>query len=412
MNTPRLNASQSAYLDFLRGIAAQIVLLGHASILFLNGSSLYHADLQVGAVMAFFLLSGFLISYTVFRRYNDSSFNFRHYFIDRFARIFTAFIPALVFVALLDAYSLSLPAAEWLRTAPPENGFGAVEWTKGLFHNYSLQYWLGNVLMLQEFPLFQIARLAGIEENSFFIKSFGSASPFWTISIEWWLYMLFGMVILLRIRTGKPFKWWQIGALGFVSIEPMYYLIGGVNNCLSLLWIMGMLTCLVFLNQDRLLEQLKWQTDSRKITAYSVLIFLFALACMAGRLLAIRIDTGRFEFNELQFGLFMTIAMFAPLFVLRNTDRIPALVSRSCNWVAGYSFSLYLIHAPILTCIYLQFSDGTPNWRLMVASFAISNASAIVFAWLFERHYHKVAAFLKSGIMTQRNYPDRARLAS
>jgi len=396
MNSPKLNPAQSAYLDFLRGIAAQIVLIGHASILFLNGSRLYQANLQVIAVMIFFLLSGFLISYTVFRRYHDPAFKFRHYFADRFARIFTAFVPALIFAAAVDAYNLTLPTAQALATVTPTGSFDGEDWVQGLFHNYTWQAWLGNLLMLQDFPLFQIARLAGLQENAFFIKSFGTASPFWTISIEWWLYMAFGMIVLLRIRTGSPFKLWQLPILGFVVIEPMYYLIGGVDNCLSLLWITGMMLSLAYINQDKLLAPLGSTGTGPRFRVYCVGAFFFALVCMAARLVALKLDTGKMAFSEFQFGLFLALAVFAPLMALNKLETAPALVRKACTGLSSYSFSLYLTHAPILSCLFLLYPDRPYDWSMMGMSFAVSNVVAIIFAWLFERHYHKVGSWIKA----------------
>src|SRR4051794_34562176 len=103
-----LNPAQKTYLDFVRALAAQLVLFGHAAHYFLPNSVFVRGAgiMQSVGVNIFFLISGFLISHSVFMKRSDPSYGFGSYVADRFCRIYSAFLPALVLVAIVDALML------------------------------------------------------------------------------------------------------------------------------------------------------------------------------------------------------------------------------------------------------------------------------------------------------------------
>src|SRR5579871_2099006 len=86
----RLSAGQSTALNLARGCAAQFVLIGH--IAFLPPSFL----IQDFGVILFFLLSGFLIAGTTLNK--PENYSFANFVLDRGARIFVPYIPALAFL--------------------------------------------------------------------------------------------------------------------------------------------------------------------------------------------------------------------------------------------------------------------------------------------------------------------------
>ncbi|MES1175320.1 MAG: acyltransferase [Myxococcales bacterium] len=384
-----LSEGQRAYLDVLRGAAAMVVLLGHGSMLFLNDGLLRQTRVQSVGVLVFFLLSGFLISHSAFNKSSDADYTFGHYFIDRAARIYTAFLPALFFVWLIDLQSLKLlPApisAERLKQ---------LTWIDNLPRNVNVTTWFGNLFMLQDFPLFQLARRAGVSERSWFIDEFGSGSPFWTISIEWWLYITFGLVVLVHQRRHKPWTVLQLVVLGLVAIEPAYYLIGGVDNCLTLLWLIGMAACWWY---GRRASQGRTPFNSQAPNVwYYLVLAAAAVFCMAGRILAVHFERRSSDYIDLQFGVFLATAVFALLFALERVQRVPKWLASASGFLAGYSYSLYLTHASLLTYIYLRYPGRDNDPKLFWYSAAASNILAIGFWWLFERHYPVVNRWLKA----------------
>ncbi|MDB5405590.1 MAG: Acyltransferase family protein [Rhodospirillales bacterium] len=368
---PQLNSAQRVFLDFVRGGAAVLVLLGHSAHYFWKDSLLASGTAQALGVFVFFLISGFLISLSVFQKHSDRGYRFTEYFIDRFCRIYCVLLPALIFVAVLDGMVRGAPEYEWHR-------------------DYNLQTWIANLFMLQDFPLFQTLRRLGFHDNPWFVSEFGSARPFWTISIEWWIYMLFGAVVLRWLRDGHKLGALAILVLALVAIEPIYYFVGGYDQCLGLLWLTGMAASILYLRLPQITEQWPQFDDARWLRIFLV-IAGGALVAMAGRLFA-----NHAEVSELQFGLFLGIFIFGLLFACSASRfTVPKSIERGVGFVAGYSYSLYLTHHTILEFLSVRLSGEVANAALFWMAIVMSNVVAIGFWYLFERHHRQMARFLK-----------------
>ncbi len=397
MKNGKLTEAQSAYLDIVRALAAMTVLVGHAAMIFLSPTRLGNMNVQAGGVLVFFLLSGFLISYSVFKKHGEAGYKFSDYFIDRFARIYCAYLPALFFVAIVDSMTLKL----WPLQVSPQRPAPLQEWLETIPATHIAPTWLGNAFMLQDFPLFQIARRIGIPDNSWFFKSFGSGKPFWTISVEWWLYMVFGVVVLKHIKERKPWTVVGVMVLGAVAIEPLYYVIGGYDNCLGLLWLIGMAVSLLFVHLPKWQAGKAWRVTEGRWRIYCLAACALSVFFMFGRIVAIHLEDKGGSFVELQFALFLAVALFSVLFALGTVEKVPRPLARAASFVAGYSYSLYLIHMTLLVYIYLRYPGHDNDPRFFWYGIAVSNIAAIIFWWLFERHYRKLAVLMK-GIWNRR----------
>ncbi len=102
-----LSDESSVFLNLIRLVACEMVVLGHFltkyqptpfDALFRLGSTLGGA-----AVLLFFVISGLLISYSLFRKSDNPKYGFRSYFVDRFSRIYSGLIPALILSAIIAA---------------------------------------------------------------------------------------------------------------------------------------------------------------------------------------------------------------------------------------------------------------------------------------------------------------------
>ncbi|HZS84587.1 MAG TPA: acyltransferase [Stellaceae bacterium] len=382
-----LSSAQRFYLDLVRASAAMMVLFGHAAHFFWPQSFMARGWLQGLGVYLFFLISGFLISFSVFEKRDDPNYGFRSYFIDRLCRIYSAFLPALIFVALLDALSVDSPFYAWRR-------------------DYNLQTWIGNLFMLQDFPAFQVLRRLGVPDNQWFIAPFGTARPFWTISIEWWIYMLFGGIVLVWLRRGRLGRGAML-ALGFAAIEPAYHFVGGYDECLTLLWIAGMGASLLFWNLPALAR--RWPAlDGRRLHRAALIVAAAAAVSIIGRLFS-----NRSELLEFQIGLFIGVLLFALLIALGFVqNRIPRIVVRLVGFIAGYSYSLYLTHHTLLEFLAIRFGDRHGSaamfWLVVIAA----NGLAMVFWVLFERHYKRLARSLKDRLARREPVLSRPRLTA
>lgn len=340
INPPfRLTEGNSVFLDLLRGVSAQVVVIGHA--LFFYGFTGLDTDpnvfvVQSYAVLVFFILSGFLITYsTVSKLRRGAAYGFRHFFVDRFSRIYTGFVPALLFVLVIDCISRSL--------YPDAYPYAA---------GFNLKTFVGNLLMLQDIP----------GANYLFggrMTSFGSGRPFWSLAIEWWIYMFFGWA-LLRLFPRRGNRWVNLLVFIPLLIVPSFNLWGGAGNGLMMTWLLGALAYLVIAG-GHLNNLNRWHIWllSAWLTALGVIRFL---------------KTGE-EYD--------------PILTFISTAVILLLVksfasfkwSKSMVWLirknAAFSFTLYLVHYAVLDILRSAYGTSVSPWLLLLVGFVLSNLCAM-----------------------------------
>jgi peptidoglycan/LPS O-acetylase OafA/YrhL len=348
-------------LDLIRGVAAQAVLVGHAMVfldIYPAADDSHPLLIQNGGVLVFFVLSGFLISYTVEQKRESAQYTFKTYVADRFVRIFTAYAPALVFILAIDLVFQAI-------RGPERYPFASA---------FDLKTFAGNALMLQDFPVWEfLPRLPLHFETR--ITSFGSGRPLWTVAIEWWMYLLYGFLVFRSdLRSSAVVK-----ALAFVVllIVPLWN-IGGRGNGLTFVWFAGVAVCLL---RNSKLGRL------RSVEA-AVIAGILALAS-AWRLRLAHLDV----YEPLFAALLAAIFLFG-LIALRSVEvRGHGISARVIRRVADYSFSLYLVHYSLLVFI-AEYKANISRWWLFPLALVACNAVAYAFAGLTEFHHKSVRASL------------------
>jgi len=214
--------NNSILLNIIRFVSAELVVLAHIAE--------YHPNANLGllhnagnfAVGVFFILSGMLIATSAWnKQMKSTAYGFKAFFFDRFARIYSALVPALVIVLIVDFIAYKSYGAE--------------------LKNIDIQTTLGNLLMLQEFPL--IDQASYIVNKPWFdalrIPFFGSDLPLWTLAIEWWLYLFFGWIALAKFHRST--KWITVAL--FLSVVPLFQLFIGsrMGAGVTLIWFFGVL---------------------------------------------------------------------------------------------------------------------------------------------------------------------------
>lgn len=334
----KLTEGNSVFLDLLRGVSAQAVVVGHA-LYFYNftgpGTAPSVFVVQNYAVLLFFILSGFLITYSVASKLRRGPYGFRRYFVDRFARIYTGFIPALLFVLTVDSLSRSLYPAAY----PYEDGF-------------NLKTFIGNLLMLQDVPF----------ANYLFggrMTSFGSGRPFWSLAIEWWIYLFFGWAVL-RLLPNRGERW--INLLLFVPllIVPSFNFWGGHGNGLMVTWLLGALAYVVIAG-----GYLRQISQSNLLLCSAWLLILTIVRFL---------KTG-LEYDPIL--AFLSTAVILLLIQYLRGFVWPAKVTWLIRKAAAYSFTLYLIHYAILDLLRSAFGESASSVMLLVSGFLLSNLCAM-----------------------------------
>lgn len=84
--------------------------------------------------MVFFVLSGFVIAYDLARGIAQQSYGFWDFCIDRISRIYSAYVPALIFIAVADTLLIGFRGA---------NYSGNLRWRNFVGNFFMFQNYLG-----------------------------------------------------------------------------------------------------------------------------------------------------------------------------------------------------------------------------------------------------------------------------
>jgi len=174
-------------LDALRGFAALYVVLHHSisrPIMLLGLDLAWIFRFGEEAVILFFLLSGFVINYAFVKNKNKT---FGNYFFKRATRIY---IPLLIVMAL--GYLMECLEAGAVVDAHPRE-------------------LVLNLLMLQD--------ISSLKPNVL-VDPYMHNSPLWSLSYEWWFYMLYFQVK----RHASPDRQKDLFVLGLAIASAWVYL--------------------------------------------------------------------------------------------------------------------------------------------------------------------------------------------
>jgi peptidoglycan/LPS O-acetylase OafA/YrhL len=356
-----INNSASVYLDTLRLLFAQLVVIGHGASFFSVLSFLHPPNfpwIQSIAVVGFFWLSGFLICYSIIgHTKRNKNYGFLNYFIARFSRIYSAFIPSFLFVLIFD---------------------GLFQWTHpgvyGFTSSYDFSVAGKNLLMLHKFPIPAISS-----------PMFGSGSTWWTLGIEWWMYMFFGWAILMaKPKTPRVLFY---GVLLLFSIVPLNYALRGnaiTGMGLSLVWFIA-----------TLFPFAKDVVNKYVTTTFQI---LFSFIFLSFSMYRYRSCGDPYDFiGSLYLGLFVLVST---CYAGNSTAHISVYLQNIIRFVAGYSFTLFLIHYSIL---YFVYKTGLlTGWYAFVCTFLVSNFVAAILAIPTEMQHKKVAKILLRFTQTRR----------
>jgi peptidoglycan/LPS O-acetylase OafA/YrhL len=363
---PRIGQSASVSLDLIRASAAEAVVVGHAISFFGVFPSLQppHAPyMQNVGVLVFFLLSGYLISHTLWRKRQNRGYGFRIYLIERFARIYSGLLPGLLFILIIDAAAI-------LTTSK---------------YQYSNTFALGtlaaNVLMLQDHHLViwvsKTFPWAVSTDLATRLDAFGSGRPLWTLAIEWWIYLLVGALVLVvphrRLSRGAS------ACLVLFAAVPVYNLVGGRGNGLTLVWLLG--AVVFWFSKDPSFVRLRAGTALMAAGAFTVLAFV-----------RVRLTGSEYD---LVFAALLGIALYFLLIACdRSHFRYPDTAARVIRFAAGYSLTLYITHYTLLAAV-IAFDLPLPRMVIAVGSFALCNTVAALLASPTELRHRALALWLQ-----------------
>jgi peptidoglycan/LPS O-acetylase OafA/YrhL len=353
-----LSVSQSVFLDLVRALAASAVLVHHIFLLIGRPELSHGVPLGSLGVSVFFLLSGFLIDQSAQRR-AAREYALRDFLADRAARIYVCYVPALIFTALLVA-----PLCE-------RADFIGKPY-------FGVWQFLGNLCMLQDYPAFQLARRLGFDPG-WFIHSYALAEPYWTVSIELFLYVAFGVVYFWWVKRAATPHFTLLCAAAVAALPVIYHAATGYGGCLTLTWLLGV-------------------AGSRLMNtrlAVPSLRFVAAWTGAATLMLAFRILSRGIGFYDLQSALFLGMLLMSGLWLSRRSAWLRlGLFKEAAAFFARTSYPLYLTHNVLVGWAVMHFGKSLSAFELVLVAVSC-HACAFVFYWAFDRHYRLAASWLR-----------------
>lgn len=343
-----ISKTQSEFLNFTRWIAAAFVVLEHSrSLLFkdygliefpgvIEKAFYFATGFGHEAVVIFFVTSGYLVGGKTCDLVNQDRFQWRRYLADRTSRLYAVLAAALVIGGLLDwTGSLYFNSFGFYTNQTPEN----VAVIGGDFtQRISISHFAISLLMLQEV----------------WLPSFGSNGPLWSLAHEWWYYLLFPT--LLGCLRGSLF-----GRLACVLLFSVFYsLLTSYILILFGVWLLGVVG---------------WKMNGRRWMSPLLSLPLFLLA-----LLLMRLEIQLFPYAN-QYFLGIGFVLLLNSFAQCQRDW---LFGRTSRWLADFSYSLYLMHLPVIlfaTSVLFTLSGRSTRYELSMSS-AVLFAAVILIAYL------------------------------
>lgn len=352
------------FFDIVRALAAQAVLIGHLrNVVFpktflieLPGGKLMPREgafqFENIGVLAFFIISGFLIAKTAQASVRRGG-NLLEFMIARAARIGTPYIVLLAILLVIEPILYS--DGQNLKYLVVR-----LDWSR---------FWL-NCLMLFNNPVLKnVGEAMGTGALSAGV--FGTLAQAWTLVIEWWIYLVFG-IFYYTIHDKDRWTATRLTLLAFGLVVPLHSLLFG--NGLVIAWVIGM-TCLMF--HDRCLQ----------IARPTKLLFLALFTFVA----VLRCAVTRNDLYDAIFTICASGALMSLYFLMAERPGTPSIGSRAMTILSDISYSLYLTHLSVLIAAVTLFPGMLDNPIAGVALFFGCNIIALGYYWSVERHYHIVA---------------------
>ena len=314
----------SAWLDALRALAALVVFSGHLrQNLFVGWSAspreslvnkLFFFTTGFGheAVMVFFVLSGYLVGGAVVRARMAGRWSWPAFLVARGSRLWIVLLPALVLGAVLDGLGREL-------VGPPLRGLESID------ARFTVAAWFGSLVFLQEI----------------LVPPFGSNAPLWSLSYELWYYLACPFLVAVAIKGD-----WRWRMLQGLAVAAILAFTGPQIAAYFSIWLLGLCVFLVP----------PLPRAAGRVVALAGLAGLLPLLVWLGT-----VDGYRGTFMaDLLVGLLVAVLLVG----LQGDERPAAGIgARLARWLAGWSYSLYLVHLPVLVLVNgLLFSWSPQRW--------------------------------------------------
>jgi peptidoglycan/LPS O-acetylase OafA/YrhL len=317
----------SVFLDFLRLAASFAVFFGHSYIFTGETWGRAFSGMRTDAVAVFFVISGFVIAYVTSNREKT----LERYAIARLARLYSVAIPALVLTLLCDRLGRDAGGHWYLGQGWFNPNTTVADIAR--YVTFSNEYWNSHVIVGSNEPYWSIGF-----EAAYYVLYAAVAFPARNRLVNLALFVLLAAVFGPKILSYLPL--WMIGVATFHLTRDKYVQTGKI---------MGRVWLSVFAAVPLLFLILKamahyhpdWQANIfepfQMSKGYFVpVIYYTAIGALTG------------------------LAIVAAANVAPWLTGVVGLVGKPIRWLAGATFTLYLMHQPILLFL-VSYFPGDPD---------------------------------------------------
>lgn len=366
------------WMDLIRGLSAVIVCTTHLrAVMFVDFSSLETATIfekifyfMTGfghqAVMIFFVLSGFFVGGSILK--NRNNFHLRYYLLARLSRLWVVLIPMLCITFIADQvvtiYLPQLLLGEYqsiLSSGPtPE-------------YSTSLGTFFANILFLQ----------------TIYSPVFGTNGPLWSLANEFWYYIMFPLVM---ISLGK-ISYRPVKRMFFVILLSLilFFVAGNLLEGFAV-WLLGVA---VYLNYSR--------SESKPSFLFMLVsASLFITSLVVSKLHFI--DKIPFLSSDILIALCFSLFLIS-IKGIKTYGRFSQLLLPFAKWLSNISFTMYLLHFPLIMLIYtFVYSEGQVSPSILsviqyILWLVVIVISSYIMWWAFERHTPKIRNYLSQHLI-------------
>lgn len=331
----------SLYLDLLRFIMALEVMIGHSTFHAYTGRGfLWQLDpfrhLQT-AVIAFFVLSGFVIGYASHVKEKV----FSDYAISRIARMHSVIVLALLVTFISDLLGTALNPA--------------------FYKTWDFPTPLGDDQLLRYILSFFYLN------NTWFLPHMnpGTNGPFWTMTYEVLFYAIFGVIFYCK------------GKYKLLLALPLIIIAGKSVLILFPLWLLGVAT--YYIQRKVLLPK---YLAMIAFLGSSVLLILFS-NFRPGMQIQFTARATHLDYVE---GLLFAVNIFAASGMAPFLESLLGKYERLIRWLGMLTFSIYLCHRPLLNLFSVVAVDAPNSYVQKVwlfgSTFGVVIAVAYAGEWL------------------------------
>lgn len=322
-------SNASVLLDVLRGAAAWLVLIEHwRNFLFIDYTQLTaHRALFIlpylltsaghQAVIIFFVLSGYLVGGSVLRMLQRRSWSWPTYLTHRLMRLWVVLLPGLLLCLLWDKIGIHIGVAPGLYRGTVDNHMGL-----DVTANLGVRTFVENIFFLQ----------------GLLAHTFGSDGALWSLTNEFWYYILFPLGLMtLHARSRMSER--VLSGLVFLLIA--FFVIGPIL-WLFPIWLAGTLLCRV-----------RAPRVGKSARAIATVLYVFLIFFCARQKVI--------HLSAIANDYLLAAGTFLFLWILLSStgEAKPSSGHTIGRWLARFSYTLYVVHMPMLLLLTAFFAHDT-----------------------------------------------------